>query len=228
MAKFVVDYSRDGDGEPPGDDGRLYSSAFERNHRPIVAVLEETLAGRSGDLVEFGSGTGQHAAAIARALPQVTVWPSDPNPRHVESCAAWRRFACLANLSEPALHNLLKGESDAAFGGRFEPQSLTAVLAANVIHIAPWPVGEALIRYAARMLDPQGALFIYGPFRRNGEHTSKGNVAFDRDLRAENPAWGVRDTADIATYAAAHGLALAEIHEMPTNNLTLRFTPQHN
>jgi hypothetical protein len=57
-------------------------------------------------------------------------------------------------------------------------------------------------------------LFLYGPFRRGATHTSPSNEAFDRQLRAQNPAWGVRDLEEVARYAAAHGFGPPETHEM--------------
>src|SRR6476620_467094 len=97
------------------------------------------------------------------------------------------------------------------------PTTYAAMFSANVIHIAPWAVAEGLFDGAARHLAPSGRLFLYGPFRRDGVHNSPGNAAFDESLRARDPAWGVRDTADLSKLAAANGLRLAELVEMPSN-----------
>ena len=80
-----------------------------------------------------------------------------------------------------------------------------------------------LIAGAGRLLRPGGRLFIYGPFKRDGAHTAPSNAAFDASLRAENPAWGVRDVSDIAALAADAGLNGPEIMPMPANNLVLAF-----
>jgi hypothetical protein len=53
--------------------------------------------------------------------------------------------------------------------------------------------------------------------------TAPSNLAFDRDLRARNPAWGLRDLDAVAALAAAHGFSAPQIIEMPANNLSLVF-----
>jgi hypothetical protein len=101
------------------------------------------------------------------------------------------------------------------------PGPLLAILCINVLHISPWGVTENLLAGAERRLAPDGRLFVYGPFRRDGAHTAPSNAAFDASLRAQDPAWGVRDTRDIAAVAQRCGLRIAEIAPMPANNFTL-------
>src|ERR671918_184874 len=135
MAEFVVEFGKDG--RPVEPDGRLDAAAFHRNHAPIWAVLQKFLAGKSGDVLEAGSGTGQHVVHFARHTPDVTWWPSDFNDAHLKSIAAWR-----AQMQD---------------GGG--PAELLAVFCANVIHIAPWRVAEGLFTGAARYLRRDGRLF---------------------------------------------------------------------
>jgi hypothetical protein len=97
------------------------------------------------------------------------------------------------------------------------------MLCINVLHIAPWRVAQNLIAGAGRLLREEGRLFVYGPFMRSGQHTAPSNAAFDASLRAENPAWGVRDLADLNALAQEAGLTAAEIAPMPANNLVLTF-----
>ena len=96
-----------------------------------------------------------------------------------------------------------------------------AVVCINMIHIAPWEAALGLFRGAARLLPAGGPLTLYGPFLRDGRHTAPSNAAFDADLRARNPAWGVRDLSVVETTAAGCGLRLAEVVEMPANNLSV-------
>jgi hypothetical protein len=103
------------------------------------------------------------------------------------------------------------------------PGKLLAVFCANVIHIAPWRVAEGLVAGASRYLRPDGRLFLYGPFKRDGQHTALSNAVFDTSLKTGNPEWGVRDVEDVERLASAVGLALVEITEMPANNLMLAF-----
>jgi hypothetical protein len=79
------------------------------------------------------------------------------------------------------------------------------------------------MRGAAASLPPGGPLILYGPFRRGGAHTAPGNAAFDADLRARDPAWGVRDLEAVAAAAAAAGFAPPIVEPMPANNLILVF-----
>jgi hypothetical protein len=221
MADYVVEFGKDGRRVEP--DGRLDAPAFHRNHQAIRAVLLRFLADRSGDVVEAGSGTGQHVVDFARQMPGMTWWPSDYNEQHLKSIAAWRAHAELPNI-QPALRIDL---SDPAWCPEMHdgsgPKNLKAVFCANVIHIAPWRVAEGLFGGAGRYLPADGRLFLYGPFKRDGKHTAISNAVFDTSLREGNPEWGVRDIEALEELAASASLVLVEIAEMPANNLILVF-----
>jgi SAM-dependent methyltransferase len=221
VADHVVEFGKDG--RPIESDGRLDAPAFHRNHQPIWEVLQKFLDGKSGDVLEAGSGTGQHVVEFARRSPQLTWWPSDFNEAHLKSIAAWRAHARLANVRAPLRIDL----SDPAWALKMHdgsgPGQLLAVLCANVIHIAPWRVAEALFAGVARYLRPDGRLFLYGPFKRDGKHTAPSNASFDSSLRHNNADWGVRDVADVTALAESVGLSLIETVEMPANNLILGF-----
>ena len=220
--RHVAEFGKDGMARPAAD-GRLDAPAFHRNHQAILAVLARLLAGRSGDVLEIGSGTGQHAVEFCRGLADVTWWPSDPLDGHLRSIAAWREHARLPNLRQPA--RIDASQLDWRLASQGLPPAFTAIFSANVVHIAPWPVAQGIFAAAGRHLEAQGRLLLYGPFRRDGVHNSPGNEAFDEGLRRDNPEWGVRDTADLKELAAANGLRLAELIEMPANNAMLVFTP---
>jgi SAM-dependent methyltransferase len=221
MADYVVEFGKDGRRVEP--DGRLDAPAFHRNHEAIRAVLLRFLAGKSGDVVEAGSGTGQHVVDFARHMPGIIWWPSDLNEQHLKSIAAWRAHAGLENIRPPLRIDL----SDPAWCQEMHdgsgPKNLLAVFCANVIHIAPWRVAEGLFAGAGRYLPAGGRLFLYGPFKRGGKHTAVSNAVFDTSLREGNPEWGVRDIEALEKLAGPAGLVLAEIAEMPANNLILVF-----
>jgi SAM-dependent methyltransferase len=219
MAEYVVEFGKDG--RPVEPDGRLDAAAFHRNHAPIWAVLEKFLSRQSGDVLEAGSGTGQHVVHFARHTPDITWWPSDFNEAHLKSIEAWRAHAGLANIRPPLRIDLSDPAWCAAMTDGSGPPQLAAAFCANVIHIAPWRVAEGLLAGAGRYLQSGGHLFLYGPFKRDGKHTAVSNAVFDTSLRDNNPEWGVRDIADVEELAAQNGLALQEALEMPANNMIL-------
>jgi SAM-dependent methyltransferase len=221
MAEFVVEFGKDG--RPVEADGRLDAAAFHRNHQAIWAALQPFLAGKSGEVVEAGSGTGQHVIHFARHTADIIWWPSDLNARHLASINAWRAHSGLTNVREPLRIDLSDPAWCAAMHDGSGPGPLLAVFCANVIHIAPWRVAEGLFAGAGRYLRAGGRLFLYGPFKRDGEHTAASNAAFDASLRERDPAWGVRDIADLEKLAGGAGLRLAGIADMPANNLVLAF-----
>ena len=219
MAQFVTDFGTAG---TPTADGRLDAPAFHRNWRPIWSVLAVFLQDKTADVLELGSGTGQHIVEFARSAPSITWWPSDPNEMHLRSIAAWRLDAKLANLRPPARIDV--SDPDWRLPPKIGPSHrLLGIFCANVLHIAPWRVAEGLFAGAARHLRADGRVFVYGPFMRNGKHTAPSNAAFDASLRSANAEWSVRDTGDVAALAARNGLRMIELVEMPANNLILMF-----
>jgi SAM-dependent methyltransferase len=194
-------------------DARRYAPAAQRNRDPILAVLRRHLPAH-GLLLEVASGTGEHAVHVAAAFPELAVQPSDPDPGCRASIDAWAQASRLPNL-RPAL------ALDAS-APDWPVAAADAVLCINMIHISPWEATEGLLRGAARLL-PQGApLILYGPYRRAGVPTAPSNEAFDAELRARDPRWGLRDLEAVAELAA-RDFGPLEVNEMPANNLTLVF-----
>jgi len=217
MPQFVADFGSLG--QMP-EQGRLDAPAFHRNHDAIWGALAGFLESARGDVLEVGSGTGQHAAEFARRAPRLTWWPSDVLPSHLASIEGWRLKAELSNLRAPQRIDLADPAWTSSGGAA---STLTAILCINTLHISPWRVSQNLLAGAGRLLRPDGRLFIYGPFKRDGAHTAPSNAAFDATLRAENPEWGVRDVGDLNTLAQAAGLTLIAMTPMPANNLVLTF-----
>lgn len=203
--------------EPPLRDARLTSAAAERNRQPILDVLARVLPAR-GTALEIAAGSGQHAVHFAAGLPQWTWLPTDADDGALASIAAWRAYANLANLLPPQRLDVLAREWPGV-------PTVDAIFCANLLHIAPKAACAGLMQGAARHLAPGGILVVYGPFFVDGEPTAASNVAFDADLRARNPEWGLRRLADVAGEAQRAGLVLRERVAMPANNLTLLFAP---
>jgi SAM-dependent methyltransferase len=192
----------------------LTSPAVARNRDPILAVLRQVLPAQ-GTVLEIASGTGEHAVHFAAGLPHLTWQPTDPDTDALASIAAHRASAQLPNLLAPLVLDACAPSWPVTRGD--------AVVAINMIHIAPWTAAEGLMAGAGRLLARGGVLYLYGPFKEDGRHTAPSNAAFDASLRARDPRWGVRDLDAVAALAIEHGLALAERVAMPANNLSLVF-----
>lgn len=195
-------------------DARLYSPSAARNRDPILATLRRHLPPR-GLVLEVASGSGEHALHLAAALPSLTFQPSDANAEARASIAAWVEASGLANIRPPLA-------LDAA-APDWPIERADVVLCINMIHIAPWAACVGLVAGAARVLRRRGMLALYGPFKREGRHTGPGNANFDADLRARDPAWGLRDLEAVAALAAGHGFGPPTIEPMPADNLTVLF-----
>jgi len=196
----------------------MYSKVYEKNAKPVIDGLSPFLDGLKGHALEIGSGTGQHVVAFSQAFPRLTWTPSEPDPLHRKSINAWR--AHCAALTNPAL--TIDAAADwAATDPITALTPLQLILSLNVIHISPMTVATGILAGAGKSLTAGGYLAFYGPFRENGQHTGEGNAMFDARLRADNPDWGVRDTADISTLAHAQGLTQIALLQMPSNNRIL-------
>lgn len=195
--------------------GRLVSPSAERNKVPVAAMLAGVLPAQ-GLVLEVSSGTGQHVVHFAREMPHLTWQPSERDAESLGSIAAWIAAEGPPNVRAPVCLDVLDHPWPVA--------EAAAVVNLNMIHIAPWAAGEALIRGAAGTLGAGGIFFLYGPFRRAGRHTAASNEAFDAQLRARDPEWGVRNLNDVAAFAAAQGFSAPDVHEMPANNLSVVFT----
>ena len=205
-------------GGDPASDKKLYAPATERNRDALLDVFKAHLPG-SGTLVEVASGTGEHAAHMARHLAPLYWQPSDIEPDKLDSINAWAAESAAENIL-PAVHmNVFEND----FSALEVPAPISVVAAINLIHISPWPVAEALVRKASTALEPNGVLFLYGPYRRGGAHTSPSNESFDASLRSRDSNWGVRDLEAVSELAQGHDFGAPTIIEMPANNLSLIF-----
>jgi len=188
--------------------------AASRNREPILAVLREFLH-PSAHVLEVASGTGEDAVWFCRALPGLTWQPTDHDEEALNSIAAWRDMAALPNLLPPLWLDVSRDT--------WPVPRADAVVAINMVHIAPWTATIGLIAGAERVLTQGGVLFLYGPFREGGVHTADSNAAFDAELRARDPSWGIRDLDEITALAMRHGLMPPERIAMPSNNLSVVF-----
>lgn len=197
------------------------SPAAERNRPFILEVLEQHLP-RDGTVLEIASGTGQHAVHFAPALAPRLWQPSDRDTEALASISAWRQARPSSNLAQPLLLDVLAQPWPVE--GTGQTPAITAVVAINMVHIAPWRCCEALLDGAARILSTGGVLYLYGPFLQQDQPTAPSNQAFDLDLKRRNPEWGIRDLEQVTQAAGERGLGRTAVVAMPANNLSVVFT----
>ncbi len=196
----------------------LYSPSAARN-RDFIRDAFLKHGPNAGKALEIGGGTGEHALHVAEAAPELSWHTGDPDPASRASIAARIAESRLANLIGPHAIDVREDDWDVAEQAPFD-----AIISINMIHIAPFTAAEGLFAGAGRYLLEGGALFLYGPFSRNGAHTAPSNEAFNASLKARDPSWGVRDLDhDIAPLAQKNNLVLSATVEMPANNLSVIF-----
>jgi SAM-dependent methyltransferase len=192
-------------------EGLPFSAACERNKGPILEHLRRHLAG-AVDVLEIGSGTGQHAVYFAAHLPHLR-WQASERPENLPVLTARLAAEPSPNLAGAIALDVAAGPWPAA---RF-----SAVFSANTLHIMDWRAVQACFAGIGDALVPGGLLAVYGPFRYGGEYTSASNRAFDQDLKRRDPASGIRDFEAVDSLARHHQLALVADHAMPANNQLL-------
>lgn len=199
-------------------DGRRQSPSVARNRDPILTVFREHVC-TAGHVLEIASGTGEHGAYLTDALEGLHWTYSDIDAESRSSQAAWKAASGHGRLDGP----FVVDASEADWGEVERPGHWGAIVSINMIHIAPFEAALGLVSGAGRLLKPDGKLFLYGPFARNGK-IAPSNAAFDENLQSRDSAWGVRDLdRQIIPLVEEVGLTLKKIVEMPANNLSVVF-----
>lgn len=199
-----------------GANARRSAPAALRNREPIAEVLREWLP-HSGLVLEVASGTGEHATYFAGQFPAFEWQPSDADPGARASIAAWTETSGLANVRPPL-------DLDAS-APEWPIERADAVVNINMVHISPWSAALGLLDGASRVLAAGRPLILYGPWLKDEIPTAPSNLAFDRDLKARDPDWGLRRVGDFSAAAEARGLRLEQTRAMPANNLMLLLRP---
>ncbi len=188
-----------------------YAPSCERNRKPILDVLRVAFADRQ-HVLEIGSGTGQHAAYFAAAMPWLT-WQCSDVADNLPGIRSWLDDAALGNTPPPL-------ELDVQ-SGAWPAQRFDAAFSANALHIMGWPAVEASFRGLDATLAADATLVVYGPFNDDGMYTSDSNREFDAWLKARDPASGIRDAGAVDALARAIGLRPVDDVAMPANNRCL-------
>ena len=190
-----------------------FSQACENNKAPILQILRSAFANRQ-QVLEIGSGTGQHAEHFARELPHLH-WQCSDQPAYLPELNLRLQLAKLPNLPTALALDIRENSWPYA--------KVDAVFSANTLHIMSWPVVQQLFARLDEFCQPTAALCIYGPFNYQGQFTSSSNQAFDLSLKQRDPAMGIRNQEDVVQLAAQAGFILLADHAMPANNRLLHF-----
>ena len=188
-----------------------YSESCAQNREPILSVIEPLFRDRK-DVLEIGSGTGQHAVYFAAKMPHLTWHTSDLAENH-DGIRAWLNEAALPNTTGPVSLDVLDRPWSA-------PEA-DAVFSANTTHIMHWDSVVALFAGVGHVLAQDGLFCLYGPFNYGGEYTSESNAQFDEWLHERDPLSGIRDFDDLDRLALQAGLRLEHDYAMPANNRIL-------
>jgi cyclopropane fatty-acyl-phospholipid synthase-like methyltransferase len=191
-----------------------FSAAAERNAEPIATKLAELSTEKSLDVLEIGSGTGQHVAFFADRFSGWTFHPSDRNSDYFD--AIRHRAAKRPNIREPIVVDLLHSQSWP------NTEKFGLILAINVFQVAPKEVIGGLYQLARQVLEPGGKIITYSPLTHQGRYTSEGDAAFDQRLRERDPQLGIRSLESLKQAAMESNFELRQEIPMPANNwLTL-------
>lgn len=195
---------------------RPYAPACDRNRDPILAVLQRHFADRR-QVLEIGSGTGQHAVYFAAAMPWLR-WQCSDREDALPGIQAWLDEAELPNTPAPAPLDVATGPWPRAItpDGRFD-----AMFSANTLHIMGWPEVERFFAGLEQVLCSDAVAAVYGPFNYGGQYTSDSNREFDGWLKVRDPSSGIRDAEAVDALARRVGLRLVEDVAMPANNRCL-------
>ena len=187
-----------------------HAPACDRNREPILAALREHFADRR-DVIEIGSGTGQHAVHFAAAMPHLR-WQCSDREQNLAGIRMWLDEAALPNAPPPFAFDV---------NGPWPAHRYDAAFSANTLHIMGWPEVERLFAGLPDLLAPDAKLVIYGPFNVGGRPTSESNAAFDASLKAGAPHRGLRDVEAVDALARRAGFVMVADRAMPANNRCL-------
>ena len=196
---------------------KQYSDACDENRAPILAVIRDVF-GDAHQVLEIGSGTGQHAVYFAEQLPWL-YWQTSDLPVSHASIHAWIDEAGLDNVLAPLTLDVKDNPWPLE-------RQYDGVFSANTTHIMSWPMVQAMYAGIGQSLLPGGYLCVYGPFNYDNTYTSPSNARFDDWLRARDPDSGLRNVEDLDTLANASGMTLQADYEMPVNNRLLVWVKQ--
>lgn len=194
------------------------SPSYHRNIKPITEVFLRLFPKQASRILEVGSGSGQHSTSLSKHFPEHHFYPTELNPEDLPGIDAWAAELGCRNIADAQALDVAKPE------WQLKPANGYDILfCLNVIHITPWEITERLFEGAAVVINKGGKVYLYGPFKIDGEHTSPSNAEFEEWLKAKDARFGVRNIQDVSRAAETSGFQLVGKHEMPANNFIMEF-----
>jgi hypothetical protein len=195
-------------------EGRQTCYAAERNKEPILGVLK-TLAPAPRRLFEVSSGTGEHAETFLSQYHEIEVYqPSELDFDMFPSILAWTSEYQGAKCKFPIKLDVCNKEDIMSL----DEAGYDCLVNINLLHISPAVATTGLFEVAQRILNDNGVVLTYGPYRIDG-FMAESNVNFDLSLKGRNSEWDVRDLEWVSAEAAKSGFVLDHTIAMPANNL---------
>ena len=191
-----------------------YSQACENNKQPILEVLTQYIFNQES-LLEIASGTGQHGEFFAQKFPNLRWQASDVTKAVAE---------LNLRISEAKLENLPLALPLDVNNSNWGMGNYELLFTANSLHIMSEKSVKRFFAGIPSILKKQGLVFIYGPFKYEGEFTTESNAQFDDWLKTRDQESGIRDFENINILAADAGLNLVVDVSMPANNQMLVFS----
>jgi SAM-dependent methyltransferase len=205
-SKFGADEPK----QPPNPNSPQISAPAALRNREVIADAIGRFLPNQGNVLELASGTGEHICLFAERFDHLTWQPSEMESSRLDSISAYVSAKSLPNLALPRYLNVADTDWHAT--------KADAIIAINLLHVAPESVSSAVLNGAAQVLRPGGILLLYGPFTVNGVFNAESNRHFDEYLRQQNTAWGLRDIADLDRISRTVGLKRLSLLDMPANN----------
>lgn len=193
-----------------------FSQACENNQAPITAVLEKIWP-EPREILEIGTGTGQHAVYIAKHMPHLSWQPSEQDD-DFSGMQMWFDESKLKNIKPPLVINVADQP--------WPVSQIEGVFTANTLHIMSWENVICFFQRLGQYLLPGCNFVSYGPFNKQGQYTSESNALFDLRLKQQNPLSGIRHIEDLTVLGKENGLLLTDEIDMPANNKILVWQSQ--
>ncbi len=184
-----------------------FAQAAEENRQVILQALRPYF---SGNVLEIGSGTGQHAVYFCSQMPELH-WQTSDLEDNLASIQGW--------IDESGLELPAPLPLDAR--DAWPERQFDTIYTANSFHIMGRKAVAGCIEGGANCLRGGGHFAVYGPFNYGGRYTSASNERFDAMLQAQNANSGIKDFEWLDELAQAAGMALEADIEMPANNRCL-------